>query len=161
MQTPLAASAGLQLQQEVDRGVGDVWGDRSRLLHVFENLIGTALKFTPEGGRITIGAKARADEVEFFVADTGSGMPAENLPHVFDRFWQAQRKDREGAGLGLAITKGIVEAHGGRIRVESTLGHGSTFFFTIPTAPAEKQVGVLKLPGPGRSRAKQESSDHS
>jgi PAS domain S-box-containing protein len=161
MQTPLAASAGLQLQQEVDRGVGDVWGDRSRLLQVFENLIGTALKFTPEGGRITIGAKARADEVEFFVADTGSGMPAENLPHVFDRFWQAQRKDREGAGLGLAITKGIVEAHGGRIRVESTLGHGSTFFFTIPTAPAEKQVGVLKLPGPGRSRAKQESSDHS
>jgi signal transduction histidine kinase len=68
------------------------------------------------------------------VRDTGCGIPAENLPHLFDRFWQARGARRGGAGLGLAIAKGIVEAHGGRIWVESTLGSGSTFAFTIPSA---------------------------
>ena len=79
----------------------------------------------------------------FSVADTGSGIPPENVPHVFDRFWQAAtRAGRLGAGLGLPITKGIVEAHGGRIWVESKVGRGSTFFFTIPMARAEKEVGA-------------------
>ncbi|MGZ3441200.1 MAG: sensor histidine kinase, partial [Polyangia bacterium] len=113
-------------------------GDRDRLLQVFENLIGNAMKFTKTGGSITVGADSREHEVVFRVADTGLGIAAENLPHVFDRFWQATRADRLGAGLGLPITKGIVEAHGGRIWVESTLGRGTTFFFSIPHAhPAE------------------------
>jgi PAS domain S-box-containing protein len=162
MQAPLASSAGLELRLEVERDVGGVWGDRSRLLQVFENLIGNALKFTGKGGRITIGAMARDNEVEFFVADTGCGIAPESLPHVFDRFWRAKRTDRQGAGFGLTIAKGIVEAHGGRIRVESTMGRGTTFFFTIPTAPAEwRPSDALKLLGPGRSRAKRETSGNS
>jgi PAS domain S-box-containing protein len=159
MQAPLAVSAGLELQADVARDVGDVWGERSRLLQVFENLIGNALRFTEKGGSITIGATARNNEVEFTVADTGSGIPAENVPHIFDRFWQAERDSRQGAGLGLPIARGIVEAHGGRIRVESELGRGTTFYFTIPTATAEWDPSHgLKLLGPGRSQQRREAS---
>ena len=129
MQRPLASSSSLELRVDVDRDVPDVWGDRDRLLQVFENLIGNAIKFTKAGGRITVGAASRDHEVVFWVADTGGGIAAENLPHVFDRFWQATRAGRQGAGLGLPITKGIVEAHGGRIWVESTLGPGHHLLF--------------------------------
>jgi PAS domain S-box-containing protein len=139
MQRPLASSSSLELRVEVDPDVAEVWGDRNRLLQVFENLIGNAIKFTQAGGRITAGATSRDDEVVFWVADTGSGIASENLPHVFDRFWQATRTGRQGAGLGLPITKGIVEAHGGRIWVESTAGSGSTFFFTIPRVSAAEE----------------------
>jgi signal transduction histidine kinase len=79
--------------------------------------------------------------VRFGVIDTGPGIPAEQLPHIFGRFWQAQTSDRRGIGLGLAIAKGIVEAHNGRIWVESHVGLGSTFYFTLPTA-TEKPFSV-------------------
>jgi len=138
LQKPLASSASLELRVEVGPDVAAVWGNRDRLLQVFENLIGNAIKFTRPGGRITAGATSRGDEVVFSVADTGCGIPSEDLPRVFDRFWQATRRGSEGAGLGLPITKGIVEAHAGRIWVESTPGRGSTFFFTIPTALAAR-----------------------
>ena len=147
MQRPLASSSSLELRVEVDPDVAEVWGDRDRLLQVFENLIGNAIKFTQAGGRITAGATSRDDEVVFWVADTGCGIPSENLPRVFDRFWQATRTGRQGAGLGLPITKGIVEAHGGRIWVESTAGSGSTFFFTIPrVSAAEKRRSDSRRP---------------
>jgi signal transduction histidine kinase len=81
---------------------------------------------------VRITAERRGDEVCFSVSDTGAGIPAEHLPHVFDRFWQARRSDRRGAGQGLPIARGIVEAHGGRIWVESTPGQGSTFSFSLP-----------------------------
>jgi signal transduction histidine kinase len=136
MERSLASSSSLELRVEVHRDVPDVWADRDRLLQVFENLIGNAIKFTNAGGRITVGAASRDDEVVFWVADTGDGIASGNLPRIFDRFWQATRAGRGGAGLGLAITKSIVEAHGGRIWVESTEGIGSTFFFTIPGASA-------------------------
>jgi PAS domain S-box-containing protein len=136
MQKPLAASSSLELRVEVDPDLAEVWGDRNRLLQVFENLIGNAIKFTQVGGRITAGATSGDGEVVFQVRDTGCGIPSEHLPHVFDRFWQATRTGRRGAGLGLPIAKGIVEAHGGRIWVESAAGSGSTFFFTIPRAIA-------------------------
>ena len=136
MQRPLASSSSLQLLVEVEPEVPEISGDRDRLLQVFENLFGNAMKFTQAGGRITAGAVTRGDEVVFWVADTGCGIASENLPHVFDRFWQASRGGHRGAGLGLSITKGIVEAHGGRIWVESTAGSGTTFFFTIPRASA-------------------------
>ena len=136
MQRSLASSSSLELRVEVDPDGAEVWGDRNRLLQVFENLIGNAIKFTQAGGRITAGTTSRDDEVVFWVADTGGGIPSENLPRVFDRFWQATRTGRRGAGLGLPIAKGIVEAHGGRIWVESTAGSGSTFFFTIPRVSA-------------------------
>ena len=137
MQRSLASSSSLELRIESDSNVPEVWGDRNRLLQVFENLIGNAIKFTKAGGCITVGATSRDHQVVFRVADTGSGIAPENLPRVFDRFWQATRTDRQGAGLGLPITKGIVEAHGGRIWVESTPNRGTTFFFTIPQATPE------------------------
>jgi signal transduction histidine kinase len=137
MQRPLAAASVLELRVDVDGDVADVWGDWNRLLQVFENLIGNAIKFTPPHGCITVGAASRDHEVVFRVTDTGGGIAPENQSRVFDRFWQASRAGRLGAGLGLPITKGIVEAHGGRIWVESAVGSGSTFFFTIPTAVAQ------------------------
>jgi len=139
MQKPLASSSSLELRVELERDLPDIWGDRDRLLQVFENLIGNAIKFTKAGGRITVGAASREHEVLFRVEDTGSGIAPENLRRVFDRFWQASSAGRVGAGLGLPISKGIVEAHGGRIWVESAAGSGSTFFFTIPTAFAEQE----------------------
>jgi signal transduction histidine kinase len=138
MQRPLASSSSLELRVDVDRDLPDIWGDRDRLLQVFENLIGNAIKFTKAGGCITVGAASRDHQVVFRVADTGAGIAPENLPHVFDRFWQASKAGGLGAGLGLPITKGIVEAHGGRIWVESTQGKGSTFSFTIPKASADR-----------------------
>ena len=101
---------------------------------MFENLVGNAIKFTPAGGSITLGADSRPGEVCFRVEDTGVGMSSESLARVFDRFWQAGRAERHGAGLGLPICKGIVEAHGGRIWAESELGRGTTFYFSVPTA---------------------------
>ena len=130
----LATSSSVELRLDVEMGVPEVWGEHDRLLQVFENLIGNAIKFTTAGGRITVGAASNDQEVVFWVADSGSGIAPDDLPHVFDRFWQATRGDRRGAGLGLPIAKGIVEAHGGHIWVESTLGRGSTFFFSIPRA---------------------------
>jgi signal transduction histidine kinase len=101
---------------------------------VFENLIGNAVKRTRPGGRITAGAASHDGEVMFWVKDTGAGISAEELPHLFDRFWQAHKTRRAGAGLGLQIVKGIVEAHGGRLWEESKPGVGTTFYFTLPTA---------------------------
>ena len=86
-----------------------------------------------------MGAAPRDGEVLFWVRDTGPGIPAENLPLVFDRFWQARKSERRGAGLGLPIAKGLVEAHRGRIWAESVVGQGSTFFFTIPAAPRAEE----------------------
>jgi signal transduction histidine kinase len=134
MQVALAASSNIDLRLALAKDIPDLWGDRDRLLQVFENLIGNAMKFTKSGGRITVGAEARDNEVLFWVKDTGAGISREDLPHVFDRFWQAAAgAGHLGAGLGLPITKGIVEAHGGRIWVESTAGQGASFYFSIPT----------------------------
>jgi PAS domain S-box-containing protein len=138
LQRPLASSSGLEIRVDVARGVDDLWASRERLHEVFENLIGNAIKFTAAGGHITVGATSRGNDVLFWVADTGCGMARDDLAHVFERFWQAvPRGGHLGAGLGLTITKGIVEAHGGRIWAESTAGLGSTFFFTIPKAPTD------------------------
>lgn len=133
-QGPLAASASLDLRVDVGAGLPDVWVDRDRVLQVFENLIGNAAKFTKPGGRITAGAALHDGEVLFWVKDTGDGIDAQEMPHVFDRIWQAQKTRRGGAGLGLQIVKGIIEAHEGRIWVESEMGVGTTFYFTLPTA---------------------------
>ena len=132
---PLAEARGLRLEREVEPGLPPVLVDRGRVLQVFSNLIGNALRFTPEGGSITVRAKGEGGRVAFSVSDTGQGIPAELLPHLFERFWQAKGSG-EGAGLGLPIAKGIVEAHGGRIRVESQPGQGSTFSFSLPVSEA-------------------------
>jgi PAS domain S-box-containing protein len=134
VENSLATSASLLLRLELPPELPEIWADGDRILQVLENLIGNAVKFTEPGGTITVAATSRDDEVLFSVADTGSGIPADELPHLFDRFWQGRKARKLGAGLGLPIVKGIVEAHRGRIWVESTPGKGSTFFFTIPTA---------------------------
>lgn len=133
--TLAAKDAAIVLESAIAEGVGDVLGDHDRLARVLENLVGNAMKFTGAGGRITVRVTPDRDEVMFAVADTGPGIPAEHLEHVFDRFWQRTKTDRRGAGLGLAIVKGIVEAHGGRVGVESRVGAGTTFWFTVPAAP--------------------------
>jgi PAS domain S-box-containing protein len=134
-----ADAADLRLDVELTRPLPVIRADRDRLLQVLENLIGNALKFTPAGGRVTVGAAPRMNNLLFWVADSGQGIAADDLPHVFDRFWQAKKAERHGAGLGLPICKGIVEAHGGRIWVESVLERGTTFYFTIPTGMASTQ----------------------
>lgn len=131
---PLAKDASLELRSEVAADLPEIFADRDRLLQVFENLIGNALKFTLPGGCITVGAAQKDKDLLCWVRDTGSGIAAEDLPHLFDRFWQSKHAVKRGAGLGLSIVKGIVAAHRGRVWVESTEGKGSTFFFTIPTA---------------------------
>jgi PAS domain S-box-containing protein len=115
--------------------------DRHRVLEVLLNLVGNALKFGGPGVVVTLGAEREADAIRVWVRDTGKGIGPEHISRVFDRFWRSDR--REGAGLGLAIAKGIVEAHGGRIGVTSEPGVGSTFFFTLPVQPFEA------LPAPG------------
>jgi signal transduction histidine kinase len=147
-QRPLAASAALDVRCDLDRELPDIWGDQHRLLQVFENLIGNAIKFTSAGGQITISAVPGERDVEFRVADTGDGIAASELPHVFDRFWQARKGAHHGVGLGLPITRGIVEAHGGRIWVESNLGSGTTFFFTIPNADNQRAPDDRGRPQP-------------
>ena len=138
-QRSLATSSSLELRTGLPAHLPEVWADRDRLLQIFENLIGNAIKFTAAGGRITLGAAPGDGEVRFWVSDTGSGIAAEDLPHLFDWFWQATHAGRRGAGLGLPIVKGIVEAHGGRIWVKSAPGQGSSFFFTIPTTPSAEE----------------------
>ena len=108
--------------------------DPERVLQVFSNLVGNAIKFTPAGGSIFIEAQGSGSEARFSVRDTGQGISEAELPRIFDRFWQAQGKVRTGIGMGLSIAKGLVEAHGGCLWVESTLGVGTTFRFTIPLA---------------------------
>ncbi len=134
VQRVLAESRGILLRAEVADGLPAIRADRGRLSQVFENLLGNALKFTPTGGAIVVRASVHGARVRFSVSDTGSGIPAEHLPHVFNRFWQERRTAGQGTGLGLSIVKGIVEAHGGEVTVESTEGRGSTFAFTLPAA---------------------------
>ena len=128
----LSAEKNISLGSEFSGESLVVAGDHDRLLQVFANLISNALKFSPQGGSIVIGRKVAGNAVEFCVADTGSGMKKDVLEVIFDRFWQVEKNNRRGLGLGLYITKCIVLAHGGKIWAESTPGQGSRFFFTIP-----------------------------
>ena len=137
MLRPLAAANSLELVGELASELPPVLADAQRILQVMSNLVGNAVKFTPPGGSITVRAEPVEREVRFTVADTGPGIAAEQLPHLFGRYWQGDSRDRRGIGLGLAIAKGIVEAHGGRIWVESTIGAGSNFHFTLQSASAE------------------------
>jgi signal transduction histidine kinase len=133
MLRPLATTTDVKLDGIASAGL-QVHCDRGRVLQILTNLVGNALKFTPAGGSILIEAQAVGDEAWFFVRDTGQGISDEELPRIFDRFWRAQRNNRAGIGLGLSIVKGLVEAHGGRVKVESKLGAGTTFLFTLPLA---------------------------
>ena len=109
--------------------------DRDRILQVLSNLLGNAVKFTPPGGKVQIETTCSEGGVEVCVTDTGPGIAADQLPHIFDKYWQGQtRANHKGLGLGLAIVREIVQAHGGRVWVDSHVGEGSRFFFSLPRA---------------------------
>jgi signal transduction histidine kinase len=109
--------------------------DKSRISHVFGNLLSNGLKHTPAGGKITVSAKPEENGVMFSVTDTGKGIPSEYLPRIFEQFFRVPDQGSEsGAGLGLAIVKEIVEAHGGTVSVDSVEGKGCTFSFTLRSA---------------------------
>lgn len=130
----LAAAEGIALTVAVSVDPLRAWLDRERILQVLANLIGNAIKFTDRGGSITVAARAVHDAVELSVRDTGRGIAPGRLPGIFERFAQAS-SDRGGVGLGLYISRSIVEAHGGRLWVESQVGEGTTFTFTLPAGP--------------------------
>jgi PAS domain S-box-containing protein len=133
MLRPLASGRSIAMETSVADDLPAVLADAARIQQVLSNLVGNAVKFTPREGRITVAADRHDTEVRFAVIDTGPGIPPEQVPHIFGRFWQARSSDQRGIGLGLAIAKGIVEAHNGRIWVESQVGLGSTFYFTLPS----------------------------
>jgi signal transduction histidine kinase len=129
-----ASRHGLALKCDVDPGLGEFRGDERKFKQIMLNLLSNAVKFTPDGGRITVSARAKNPLVEVAVGDTGIGIAPEDLPRVFEEFRQvgnASARKAEGTGLGLALSKRLVELHGGSIHVESALGGGSTFTFTL------------------------------
>ena len=131
---PLVADKGIELDLQIESGLPKVMADRDRIQQTLSNLVGNAIKFSPSGTKIVVIARKDGDSGEISVLDRGKGIAADQLPKVFDRYWQASRTDRQGAGLGLAIAKGIIETHGGRIWIDSTQGKGTTASFTLPLA---------------------------
>jgi signal transduction histidine kinase len=131
---PLALGKCQELVVEVCPGVPRVRVDRERVLQVLTNLVGNAIKYTPASGTLTVRAKKVDGQVRVSVKDSGPGIAAQDVPHLFERFWRAAGALERGTGLGLSIAKSIVEAHGGSIWVETREGAGSTFFFTLPVA---------------------------
>ena len=139
---PVAKAKQIALRLTTEAALPLVEADRERIRQALSNLIGNSVKFSPAGSTVFLRASRVDGEVVISVKDEGPGMTSDQLSHAFDRFWQSRRTDREGAGLGLAITRGIIEAHGGRIWAESGIGEGSTFHFTLPLADAEAPDAV-------------------
>jgi signal transduction histidine kinase len=132
MLQPIAREKSIALSVAADADLPLVRADPSRVLQVFSNLVGNAIKFTPVGGSITLSAVRADGGVKCAVTDNGPGIPEAQIPRLFGKFWQAKRGESGGVGLGLAIARGIVEAHGGTITVESEVGKGSVFSFPLP-----------------------------
>lgn len=133
----LAEEKSIKITIDIDENIPHILCDKGRFIQIMSNLVGNAIKFTPKGGKIMIQARRLEHQVLFTIEDTGTGMSAEELPHIFDRFWQVEHSSKHGVGLGLAIVKGIVEAHSGKIWVESAKGVGTSFHFLIPIGPIE------------------------
>jgi PAS domain S-box-containing protein len=145
----LAATAterSLALELELDGELPPIVADPGRIQQVLVNLVGNALKFVPPGGHVRLRVKNQVPEVQFSVSDDGPGIPAEHVGHVFDRFWQGKSSDRRGAGLGLAIAKLLVEAHGAELSVQSEAGKGSTFSFALRSALPPATPAVAATP---------------
>lgn len=136
---PLADQKNQCIVCHIDKPLPQVLADRDRILQVFNNLVGNAMKFTPERGTITIGAKQAGEAIVFSVRDNGPGLAEGDLKNVFRPYWQAKKTAHMGAGLGLAIVRGIIEAHGGTVWAENARGGGAMFTFTIPLRDRSRQ----------------------
>jgi signal transduction histidine kinase len=136
-----AKAQGRRLECRISESLPPVWADRDRIHQVLANLVGNALKFTPRGGTVVLEAAMADGQVRCSVRDDGPGMSAEEVERIFDPFWQAEKTCRFGFGLGLKIAKSIVETHGGSMMVESAVGAGSTFSFTLPLAAGRGEGG--------------------
>ena len=132
--TPESRERGISLRTETAPGVPKTFADRDRIVQVMSNLVGNAMKYSPAGGAVRVTIGVEGDIVMISVIDGGMGIAAEELPYVFDRFWQSKRTNRSGAGLGLAISRGIVQAHGGEMSISSTHGTGTLVRFSLPVA---------------------------
>jgi signal transduction histidine kinase len=128
---PIAEERGLTFEMQVLPNLPAVQCDSERAVQVLTNLVANALKVTPKGGAVSIGAETKDNSVVFFVRDTGPGIEQEELPNLFERHWRSKSTTYKGAGLGLSIARGIVSAHGGRIWAESQVGAGATFYFSL------------------------------
>lgn len=138
MMTPLTEERDIAMECALPDESIVIEVDRERVLQVFGNLIGNAIKFTPRGGTIEVGCGEDGEgDVLFWVADEGPGVPEEEVPHLFDRFWRGKQRPESGSGLGLPIARGIIEVHGGRIWVDTEEGEGARFSFTVPRAKDE------------------------
>jgi signal transduction histidine kinase len=131
---PIAQERGLTLATEVTSDLPAIRCDSDRAVQVLSNLVSNALKVTPRGGAIAIGAQPTDKEIVFYVRDTGPGIEADELPTLFERYWRGKQSSYKGAGLGLSIARGIVDAHGGRIWAESRVGQGAVFYFSLTPA---------------------------
>lgn len=131
---PLVDEKGMKLDLQIETELQKVMADPERIQQTLSNLVGNSIKFSPAGSKIVVVARSDGEGVVISVLDSGVGIAADELPRAFDRYWQSSRTDRQGAGLGLAISKGIVESHGGRIWIESKAGEGTTVSFTLPLA---------------------------
>ncbi len=128
----MASVKRIEIQFIPDEKCGHIFCDRDRILQVLSNLLSNAVKFTPEQGAVLIKTEVTDNEVLISVCDTGPGIPSEKISTVFERYEQLKSKNRSGLGLGLFISKTLIEAHGGKIWVESKIGQGTQFYFTIP-----------------------------
>jgi signal transduction histidine kinase len=138
-----AAEKGISLSVEDTPPDLTVRADSERIMQVLSNLVGNALKFVARGGSVVLKSELRGGEAVFSIADSGPGIAGEDLDKLFEKFWQSRRTDTRGVGLGLSIARGIVEAHGGRIWVESRIGDGSTFYFSLPATSQDSEEMVL------------------
>jgi two-component system phosphate regulon sensor histidine kinase PhoR len=137
---PIAEKSSIRLETEAAPDGAVVWCDVESVSQVLSNLLDNAIKYTPPNGTITVGARPAGHFVELYVRDTGSGIPAEDLPRLFERFYRvdkARSREMGGTGLGLSIVKHLVALHSGTVRVESGVNTGSTFYFTLPVSEAE------------------------
>ena len=154
-----AAKHGISLRRDIAGDIGMVWADELKLRQVLLNLLTNAVKFTPDGGSVEIAARVTDGEVEVSVTDTGIGIAEAERERIFEAFQRGGRtapSGAEGTGLGLTLTRQIVELHGGRIWMTSTPGAGSTFTFALPRAPGQardgrRRRGATRPPGPSSS----------
>jgi signal transduction histidine kinase len=140
------SAVAVEFKSDLDPRLPIVTGDRDRLIQVLSNLVNNAVKYSPEGGTVTLATRVDGRYALVSVTDTGVGIPQDEIGHVFERFRRVHSGAAQaipGTGLGLTIVKQIVEMHGGKIWVESAVGHGSSFHFTIPLAP--ESANALQL----------------